>query len=320
MPPITRRAFLATSSSCAGHLALAAFGVPAMRRRQWTPVQGPIVAAEPFGRLEKVAHGVWALISTPLNGDRTTLSNGGLIAGRGGVLAIEGFNQPEGARWLAERSKELTGRWPTHVVVTHYHADHSNGVQGYLTEGEQPALHSTAATRDLVIARNLPAVAERTAALRDAQTLDPAQPTTVDLGDRRVLVRPAGGHTPSDVTLELADPPVMFCGDLMWNAMFPNYVDAAPSLLTRSARALRRAKGTSYVPGHGALANEADLDRYLALLDEIEHAARDAHAKGIDAATAGAAYQLPASLGEWTLFNKVFFVRAFAAWNRELGE
>ncbi|MBI3568486.1 MAG: MBL fold metallo-hydrolase [Gemmatimonadetes bacterium] len=319
MKPITRRAFLATSSSCAGHLALAAFATPALRRLQWTPVRGQVVAAEPFGRLEQVAEGVWALISTPLSGDRTTLSNGGLIAGRNGVLAIEGFNQPEGARWLAERSKVLTGRWPTHVVVTHYHADHANGVQGYLAGTEHPVVHSTAETRDLVIARNLPAVAERTAALHDAQLLSPTDLTTLDLGGRRVTVRPAAGHTPSDVSVEIADPSIMFCGDLVWNAMFPNYVDAMPTVLARSARALRREKGTHYVPGHGALATEADFDRYLAMLDEVEHAAREAHAKGIDAATAGAAYALPTSLGEWTLFNKVFFERAFGAWYKELG-
>jgi hypothetical protein len=33
-----------------------------------------------------------------LGGDRTTLCNGGLVAGRDGVLAIEGFMQPAGAR------------------------------------------------------------------------------------------------------------------------------------------------------------------------------------------------------------------------------
>ena len=54
---------------------------------------GAVVAREPFGNLEKVADGVWALISTPLGGNNTTVSNGGIIAGKSGVLAIEGFNQ-----------------------------------------------------------------------------------------------------------------------------------------------------------------------------------------------------------------------------------
>jgi glyoxylase-like metal-dependent hydrolase (beta-lactamase superfamily II) len=131
-------------------------------------------------------------------------------------------------------------------------------------------------------------------------------------------VVPRSGHTASDVSLEVDDPSVVFCGDLVWNAMFPNYVDAIPTQLSRSARALRRRNKTTYVPGHGALAQEAEFDRYIAMIDEVENAARRAHEKGQTAAEAGASYALPASLGEWTLFNKVFFERAFTACYREL--
>ena len=34
---------------------------------------------------------------------------------------------------------------------------------------------------------------------------------------------------------------------------------------------------------------------------------------------AGAAFSLPPSLGEWTLFSKAFYPRAFEAWYREFG-
>ena len=110
----------------------------------------------------------------------------------------------------------------------------------------------------------------------------------------------------------------MFCGDLVWNAMVPNYVDAVPTQLAVSARALRRTRSTIYVPGHGALAREAEFDRYLAMIDELGAEAKRAHERGQTAAEAGTNYSLPASLGEWTLFNKLFFERAFTAWYREL--
>jgi len=320
MTPISRRQFLAQSTSCAAHLALAASVTPPALRRLWAGrATGPIVAAEPFGRLERVADGVWAMISTPLSGDRTTLANGGLIAGKSGVLAIEGFNTPDGARWLATQSRELTGRWPTHVVVTHYHADHSNGVAGYLDGEHRPAMRATPTTRELVLARNLPADASRTAALADAVLVNGSAATTLDLGSRTVTITPASGHTPSDLTVELGELGVLFCGDLMWNRMFPNYVDATPTALDRAVRALRRPAGTIYVPGHGAVADEADFGRYVAMLDEIGQAARRAHEQGLTPAAAGAAYALPPALGEWVLFNKVFFERAFGAWYKELG-
>ena len=322
MPTLfSRRDFLATSGSCTAHLACAGFAAPPLLREWWarTP-RGTVVATEPFGRLERVADGVWALISTPLGGDRTTLSNGGLVAGRNAVLAIEGFNQPEGAAWLAARAKELTGRWPTHVVLTHYHADHANGVAGYVdARPEIVTLRATATTRDQVQARNLPPDLRRSEAMLHAQPINETAPTSLDLGGRTVTIAPASGHTASDVTVDVPDAGVLFCGDLVWNAMFPNYMDAQPAQLATAVRALRRGSKTTYIPGHGAVAGDAEFDRYVAMLDEIERAARAARSKGQSAADAGATYALPASLGEWVLFNKVFFERAFGAWYRVLG-
>lgn len=316
---IDRREFLAQSGSCAAHLALAAIAMPLSARLAWArgPL-GSVVAREPFGNLEKIADGVWALVSNPLGGDRTTLSNGGIIVGRNAVLAVEGFNQPAGARWMAGKAKELTGKWPTHVILTHYHADHANGVAGYLTSPERPKVQSTDRTRALIIERNLPADADRTAAMNGAEVLSATSLTTLDLGGRSVKIVPRGGHTDSDVSIELDDPSIVFCGDLFWNAMVPNFVDAVPTRLSSSVKALKGERATVYVPGHGAVGGAAEYGRYMAMLEEIEAAARKAHASGASAADAGAAFSLPASLGEWTLFSKAFYPRAFEAWYKEL--
>ena len=311
----TRREFV----SCASHLALAAVCMPLAVRERWARVAlGTVVADEPFGRLEQVGEGIWALISTPLGGDYTTTSNGGIIAGRSGVLAIEGFNTPAGATWLANKSRELTGRWPTHVVLTHYHADHANGVAGYLGNAAHPVVRTTTTTRELVLTRNTPTNDARVSALRDAEVIVPIDATRIDLGSRMVRLVPRAGHTASDVSIEVDDPSLVFCGDLVWNGMFPNYVDATPSALARSVKALRRPGATTYVPGHGGVAHEGDVARYVSMLDEVEAAARSARAKGISAAEAAATFTLPKSLGEWIPFNKVFHERAFAAWYREL--
>jgi glyoxylase-like metal-dependent hydrolase (beta-lactamase superfamily II) len=120
------------------------------------------------------------------------------------------------------------------------------------------------------------------------------------------------------VTIELDDPSIVFCGDLVWNRMFPNYVDATPSLLSRDVRALVRDQMTTYVPGHGAIANNDDLRNYIALLDDVEAAARRAHEAGSDAAAAAASYRIPESLGEWLMFSPRYFETAIAAWLREM--
>ncbi len=319
---LNRRTFLGKSVTCACHLAVAGAAMSASARKLWAAESlGQVVAREPFGTLEKVADGVWAVISRPLDGDRTTLANGGLIAGKSGVLAVEGFNQPAGAQWLATKSLELTGKRPTHVVVTHHHGDHANGIAGYQEGAQQCAIHSTAVTRDIVLARDAkgptPAPARATA-LGGAVLLAPAQTTSIDLGGRVAHVVPRDGHTQSDVTVELDDPSVVFCGDLVWNAMFPNYVDTTPSKFVGAVRGLKRAKDTIYVPGHGPLAKDRELDRYIAVLDEVEAAARKSHAAGITAEEAGKTFMLSEKLGPWGLFSTVFYPRAFEAWYREL--
>ena len=319
---ISRRSFLTEKVSCAAHIALAAAAMPLTSKKLWAAEPlGKVVAREPFGTLEEVAEGVWAHISTPLTGSRTTIANGGLIAGRDGVLAVEGFIGPDGAQWLAGMSRELTGKWPTHVAITHYHGDHANGVAGYLNESNRPEIRSTERTRDLVIERQRTPDEARVAALEDAILLPTTERTEIDLGGRTVHLVPRGGHTDSDVTVELDDPNVVFCGDLVWNAMFPNYVDTVPTKMVESVRALMRVQDTVYVPGHGPLSKSTDLNLYIAMLEEVERSARSAHAEGIEATDAGSNFSLPSSLGEWALFNPsstVFYDRAFAAWYAEL--
>jgi glyoxylase-like metal-dependent hydrolase (beta-lactamase superfamily II) len=202
-------------------------------------------------------------------------------------------------------------------VLTHYHADHANGLAGYL-EGAAPAIHATRVTEELVLERNQPADPARATALGGAIALDGTSDTTVDLGGRRVRLVPRAGHTASDVSIELDDPGIVFGGDLLWNAFFPNYVDATPTLLARTVSALRRNPDTIYVPGHGSIARRPEFDRYVAMLNEVERATREAHGKGTPAREAAAGYRLPPSLGEWHVFAPAFIERAFEAWYKEL--
>ncbi len=319
MPPISRREFLAASGSCAAHLALAAAVMPRGWRDLWAAAPlGPVVATAPFGRLERLSNGVWALVSTPLDGDHTTVCNGGIIAGTHAVLAIEGFQTPMGAAWLADQAHAVTGRWPTHVLLTHYHSDHTNGVAGYVAAGRRPEIRATPVTRDEVLARNTPIDAERTAALHDAVLISATDVGAFDVGGRSIRVLPQLGHTDSDVALELDDPNLVFCGDLFWNAMFPNYVDAVPSKLAASVRVLRARRAGTYVPGHGAVGTPADFARYAAMIDSVGEAATRAHAAGTTASRAAAAYHFPEAVGDWVMFSNRFVERAFSAWYREL--
>jgi glyoxylase-like metal-dependent hydrolase (beta-lactamase superfamily II) len=287
---------------------------------------GETAVDEPWARFEELGPDLWAVISKPLGEkpDYRTLCNGGLVAGKERVLAVEGFARPDGAAWVGETALELTGRWPTDVVVTHFHGDHANGLAGFVAEGkERPRVWMTAETLELVkksdADRGGEPDATRAELLGGVTVLDPGQPTDLDLGGRTVRLHPRGGHTPSDVTVELDEPSLVFFGDLVWNQMFPNYRDAIPTELSKSVRAVVRKRPTVYVPGHGPLSDQAAVGEFLVLIDDVEEKARAAFGKGMTAEEAAKTYQLPESVREWHRFQETYFEVAMRAWHRELG-
>jgi glyoxylase-like metal-dependent hydrolase (beta-lactamase superfamily II) len=313
---IDRRQFLLASGSCAAQVALLSMAPPllrsALRQRSIDSV-----LMEPWARIERLGESVWACISTPLSSDpeaRRTFSNGGIVAGRSGVVVIEGFASDAGAQWIAEQARGLTGRAPTHVVLTHYHGDHSSGLGGYGARGSGPIFVTTEATRQR-LGTVRPAIAEL---LAGAEQVGTDKPRVIDLGGRTVTITPRSGHTTSDLSVAVDDSAVVFGGDLVWNGMFPNYVDAIPTLLTPEVRALSANNKAVIVPGHGAIPSREEFGRYLALLDFMEDSARRAHAAGRPPAEAAAGLALPAALGEWTMFSPKYFQVALEAWERVL--
>jgi len=287
-------------------------------------VESIAVAEGTWGRIEKLGEGIWAVASTPLaHDDWTTLCNGGIVAGENRVLVIESFAGPEGARLVAEQARQLCGRWPTDVIVTHYHGDHANGFEGFADGDNRPALWMTAETQKWIRnedAKRDPAPAPlRRELLEAAMLLDPEEVIHWQLGGLDLTIHPRRGHTASDVTVELDEPGVVFCGDLVWNQMFPNFRDTLPSALSASVRSLQRDSATDYVPGHGPLASAADVALFIDLIDSVEIASRTAIEKGNSAAQAAAGFSLSQPLRDWHLFRESYFEVAIGAWYKELG-
>jgi glyoxylase-like metal-dependent hydrolase (beta-lactamase superfamily II) len=311
---VTRRGFLGTLGGCAAHLLWMSSGYGAARKLYAAQPLGHVAGTEPWARVEELGPGVWSIISTPLAGPRgsdswRTVCNGGIIAGRSEVLLLEAFTSPEGARWAVDVATQLTGRRPTLALVTHYHGDHTTGIPAYAADANPVPVRSTPTTRGLLQGKD---------PLPEPVIPDQGE-SRIDLGGRVVKLVSRVGHTPSDVTIEVDDPQVVFCGDLVWNGMFPNYRDAIPSRKAASVRALLSAGDVPYVPGHGGMAKKADLERYLTLLDDVGEKAKAAIAAGTPLDQAADSYQLPAGFEAWVMFSPTYFRVAFQAWGKELG-
>jgi glyoxylase-like metal-dependent hydrolase (beta-lactamase superfamily II) len=306
---------------------LGGIGLTARRAYAAQPAGEPVME-NAFARIEKIADGVWAVISTP-QGGRQTFSNGGIIAGDDAVVVVEGFMMPEGARFVADAAKKLTGRAPDHVIMTHFHADHTAGMGGYLGGPDAPKLITTEKTRELLLdGYSLDDVQAEASGLKAVKGRHVLPNTVVAAGEKRARLDLGGkilhlvqrdGHTPSDLTIELEDPRVIWCGDLFFNRMFPYYGDATPTKLRPTCHTLLGKKDITYVPGHGPIATMEDQTHYLALLDHVEEAARDFHQRGVKPEEAWKEFEIPARLGEWTLLMPQITQFAFQAWEKELG-
>ncbi len=332
-PRLSRRQMLLnTIASGAGLAAAYALTPVALRKAHAGAPYGEVIDTKAYARLETVAEGIWAVVSTPFGkdgqgGDFTTVCNGGIIAGSDMVLAVDGYATPGGAAWLSDQCLALTGRRPTHVVVTHYHGDHTGGLAGFQNGADGPEILSTGTTYDTLVERYVPsrevdgeafARPRLRLLMPDRIMPDDSAPVTLDLGGRSVTLTLRSGHTDSDVTIAVDDPNVVFAGDLIWEGIFPNFMDTTPSALMNAVRALLAQDGAVIVPGHGPVTPAAGLGNYLALLEEIEAAARNAHEAGRSAKEAADQFGVPDQLGEWRLFSPRYFEVAIGAWLEEL--
>jgi glyoxylase-like metal-dependent hydrolase (beta-lactamase superfamily II) len=154
--------------------------------------------------------------------------------------------------------------------------------------------------------------------LPDFMVLDSTAPLRIELGGRVVTIHSRSGHTLSDLTVEIHDPHVIWAGDLLWNGIFPNYVDAIPTRLSQSVRDVLKAPEVICVPGHGTIARAVDFKDYVNLIDYVGEFAKRMIASGVPAEKAAATFQLPESLQKWALFSKNYPTVALTAWEREM--
>ncbi|RZJ12005.1 MAG: MBL fold metallo-hydrolase, partial [Haliea sp.] len=183
--------------------------------------------------LQRVSASTWfaqgeAALGSPAN--RNFISNAGVIATPGGAVVVDALGSPALARELIAEVRRVTGQAVTHVILTHYHADHIYGLQEFRKAGARIIAHGAA--REYL---NSDTAASRLAQSRidlapwiDAQTqLVPADDwlggaRELVVGGVRILLRPVGpAHTAEDLVVFLPAEKVLFSGDLVFRGRIP---------------------------------------------------------------------------------------------------
>ncbi len=239
----------------------------------WFAGSQTFAAAAPRLRAKQVAKNTWFVEGEAALGSRANrnfVSNAAFIVTGAGVVVIDALGSPTLARELLSAIAGVTPQRVTHVIVTHYHADHIYGLQVFKAAGAKilahPAsreyLHSDAAQLRLQASREelAPWVDEKTR-LVAADEWVVANETTLKLG-RHVLrlahVGPA--HTPEDLVVFDASTGVLFAGDIVYRGRLPFVGQADSAQWIASLNRLMRFEPKVIVPGHGPVSTSPRKD------------------------------------------------------------
>jgi glyoxylase-like metal-dependent hydrolase (beta-lactamase superfamily II) len=205
-------------------------------------------------------------------GNRNFISNAGFIVTPAGVVVVDALGAPALARELLAQIRRITTQPVTHVIVTHYHADHIYGLQVFKDAGARILAHrggrdyvgSAAAQARLETARHEVGAAldADTRVLPADEWLDSRH--ELDLAGVRIHIQPMGpAHTPEDLTVHVPSEGVLFAGDLMFRGRIPFVGQADSQRWVSALDDMLRLQPRWVVPGHGPLSAQAPEDLRL---------------------------------------------------------
>ena len=223
-------------------------------------VTGPAVAQQmadsgaALFTLKPLGHNVFAAIPNPGSGAG---GNSGFIIGDDGVAVVDTFQTVAAARQLLDAIRKQTQLPVKFVVNTHYHLDHVAGNGVFAAAGA--AIFAQANVRDWIHSENPKFFGAAITPAQKTMVAELFAPEVVYekgidlyLGSRRIEVRVFPGHTGGDSVVFVPDAQVVFTGDLFWNHMLPNLIDASTAPMLDTLNSLTGELGSSaFVPGHG---------------------------------------------------------------------
>jgi glyoxylase-like metal-dependent hydrolase (beta-lactamase superfamily II) len=221
-----------------------------------------------------------AALGSPAN--RNFISNAGFIVTPAGVVVIDALGSPQLARELLAQIRRVTPLPVTHVILTHYHADHIYGLQELRKTGARiiAERHALDYLNSDVAAKRLAASRVELAPWIDASTQLVAPDELVDgprelvVGGVKLLLQPVGpAHTADDLVIYLPSERVLFAGDLVFRGRVPYVGDADSGHWITALDTLLKTDPAIVVPGHGDYSTSAREDLqltrdYLAYLRE----------------------------------------------------
>jgi len=234
----------------------------------------PATAQRDFSKVE--------IKTTELSGGVFMLSgaggNIGASVGDDGVFIIDDQFAPLSEKIMAALG-ELSDQPVSYVINTHWHGDHTGGNENFGASGAVVVAHENVrkrmSTKQFMKAfgREVPAAPD---AALPVVTFSENANFYFNETDIQVIHIPTA-HTDGDSVVFFTEANVLHMGDTFFNGFFP-FIDQSSGgsldgVIAAAEKALSMVDGdTMIIPGHGPLSKKADLENYLAMLNDVKDA------------------------------------------------
>jgi len=220
-------------------------------------------------RVSPTAWYVQGLSELGSSANQNFISNAGFVVTPTGVVLIDALGSPALAERLVAEIRKITPLPITHVLMTHYHADHIYGLQVFKALGAKVVAHraasiylnsETAMLRMQTSRAQLsPWIDGNTRLVEPDIWLDDDQDLL--LGGVLFQARVVGpSHTPEDLAFFLPSEKVLFVGDLVFRNRIPFVGQADSRHWITALDQLLVFEPAVIVPGHGPLSTDAHRD------------------------------------------------------------
>lgn len=273
---------------------------------------GPPIRLKP----QRVAKGIYYVQGLPAVGSAENgnfVSNAGIVITRNSVVLIDALGSPALAERLVQAVRTLTSLPISHVIVSHYHADHIYGLQVFKSLGARIIAQRAAAEylASEVAARRLadsritlaPWVDEHTRLVPADEWVDSS--LRLSIGGVVFELQAAGpAHTADDLVVYLPQQRVLFSGDLFFRARLPFVGQSDSRSWLAALEALSRKDAAVVIPGHGPHSTQVATDLALTR-DYLSHLRRTMGAAAREMLPFDEAYRQ----ADWSRFEGVALFR-----------